>query len=79
MYKLLMDYVRAKAERIIAERESLGRFPAPCSMYDILANIREDITECMRELHRKGEYRASATVNKTPMLLRRNKIKRDGS
>lgn len=76
---MLLDYVRNTAERIIAERERQGKSPASCTLFELMEEAREDITECMRELHRKGEYRASATVNKTPMLLRRNKTKKDGS
>lgn len=71
---MLLDYVRNTAERIIAEKEQSDIVPATRTLNDLMHEVREDLTECMRELHRKGEYRASVNVNKIPMLLRNEKI-----
>ena len=70
---MLIDYVRNTAGRIIAEKVQNGVEPASCTLHDLMNEVREDMTECMRELHRKGEYRASVNINKIPMLLNINK------
>ena len=66
---MLIEYVRNTAERIIAEKEQNGIAPASCTLHDLMNEVRDDMTECMRELHRKSEYRASVNINKVPMLL----------
>lgn len=48
-----------------------GESPACCLLSEIMNELREDVTECFRQLHYDGEFRASATVNKIPMLLRK--------
>ena len=70
---MLIDYVRNTAGRIIAEKEQNGVEPALCTLHELMNEVREDMTECMRELHRKGKYRASVNINKIPMLLIINK------
>ena len=67
---MLLEYIRNLTERIISEREQNGTVPSVCTLHDLMAEAKDDITECMRDLHRNGEYRASTTVNKIPMLLR---------
>ena len=68
---MLLDYVKNTAERIIAQKEMEGISPACCLHSEIMNELRDDITECFRQLHYDGSFKASATVNKTPMLLRK--------
>ena len=70
---MLLDYVQNTAERIIADKENRDINPACCTLSELIAEVREDIKECMRELHRRGKYRASININHTPMLLRTTK------
>lgn len=68
---MLIDYVRNTVQRIIDEKERAGKAPLCCTLNDIMPELIEDVTECMRELHRAGEYLGSKTVNKIPMLLKK--------
>ncbi|MBD5173802.1 MAG: hypothetical protein HDT08_04105 [Bacteroidales bacterium] len=68
---MLTQYVKNTAERIISQKEQRGESPACCLLSEIMNELREDVTECFRQLHYDGEFRASATVNKIPMLLRK--------
>lgn len=68
---MLLDYVRNTAERIIAEKERAGKIPACCTLTELMKELTEDITECMRQLHRDKVFTASTTVNKIPMLIRK--------
>lgn len=69
---MLLDYVRNVTESVIAGKETEGQQPA-CLLYsELLERLRSDALECMRELHRSGEYRAQVSgVNKEPTLTRK--------
>lgn len=68
---MLKDYVRNTVERIIRDQEQRGDLPAVCTIDALMKEAREDILECMRDLHREHIYRASKTINQIPMLIRR--------
>ena len=68
---MLKDYVRNTVDRIISSREQRGEMPAVCTLDELMKEAREDILECMRDLHRERLYRASKTINQIPMLIRR--------
>ncbi|HAB41843.1 MAG TPA: hypothetical protein DCE24_08300 [Porphyromonadaceae bacterium] len=68
---MLIDYVRNSVERIIATQEQNGDMPAACTLNDLITEAKEDILECMRQLHRDGDFRATVNINKIPMLIRR--------
>ena len=63
---MLIDYVRNSVERIIATQEQNGD-----TLNDLITEAKEDILECMRQLHRDGDFRATVNINKIPMLIRR--------
>lgn len=68
---MLLDYVRNVTESVINEKEAQGQQPA-CLLYsELLERLRTDALECMRELHRNGEFRAQVSgVNKEPSLTK---------
>ncbi len=68
---MLIDYVRNTAQRIIAEKERAGKSPPCCTLSELMSELTDDVTECMRELHRAGEYRGAKNINKIPMLLKK--------
>lgn len=68
----LMPYISHMADKIIDRKEKSGVVPLGASSVEILTDIHEDAIECMRELHRKGEFTGSNTLNH-PMLLRKEK------
>lgn len=69
---MLLDYVRNVTESVIAEKETEGRQPASLLYSELLERLQSDALECMRELHRNGEYQAQVSgVNKEPALTRK--------
>lgn len=68
---MLIDYVRNTAQRIITEKERAGKSPLCCTLPELMAELTDDVTECMRELHRADEFHGTTTVNKIPMLLKK--------
>ena len=64
-----MGYVMAKTEEIMTLKEQEHAVPVCATLHEIIKDVREDVTECMRELHRQGFYRASRTIN-LPMLMK---------
>lgn len=68
--KKLMPYVMARVEFIVAEKEAKYVRPILATEPEIVANIREDVIECMRELHRTDCYVATNTIN-NPALMKK--------
>lgn len=67
--KKLMPYVKKRVELIVAEKEAKYIRPILATETEIVAEIREDVIECMRELHRAGSYLAVNTLN-SPALMK---------
>ncbi len=74
--KKLMLYVEARVENIIGEKETNHIMPLLATENDIVANVRADVLECMRELYRQDKYIPTNTLNH-PALLKKNKYDRD--
>lgn len=66
-----MPYVESRVESIVAEKEELYIAPLIATETEIVANVREDVLECMRELHRTKRYMATNTLN-YPALIKVN-------
>lgn len=58
-------------EKVIAEYEGKGKAPAQCDLHDIIREIAPDITSEMRRLIKEGGYVGSITINKIPVLKRK--------
>lgn len=67
---MLIDYIRSTASRIIADKETAGRAPAVCTLDELMTELREDATECLRQLCRSGEFRPHVNINRVPMVER---------
>lgn len=58
--KLLLPYVEARTNDVINDKTSRGIFPLLATEPEIIADIRGDVLECMREpsptksIHRHG-------------------------
>lgn len=66
----LMPYVEARVGLIIAQKGERDIRPLIATEPEIVTGIREDVIECMRELHRNGCYVATNTIN-SPALMRK--------
>lgn len=64
----IAEAVGLAAAEVTEERRAAHCWPYVASLHDITCRLLPAITESMRELHRKGEYRATCTINKHPML-----------
>lgn len=64
----LDGYVAEVVARKIAEKREKGTYPYCCTLSEIMDELREDVTGCMRSLH-GDRYRASININKVPMLI----------
>ncbi|MBD5223627.1 MAG: hypothetical protein HDS71_06215 [Bacteroidales bacterium] len=61
--KKLMPYVEARVAMIVSEKESHYISPVIATETEIISDIRSDVIECMRELHRTEKYHATNTLN----------------
>jgi hypothetical protein len=68
--KLILPYVESCASSIISYKEKNCIEPLCVSDVELLYGIRENITECMRELCRQGKYKASISLNH-PIIIKR--------
>lgn len=68
LQEMLLGYVSAKTAAIIAAKETGGKRPLGASEDELMEGIRDDVRECMRELHRVRFYRGSKTINKAMLL-----------
>lgn len=59
-------------ERVIKGAETAGKLPQ-CDLHDIFRHIENDIKAEMRRLIMEGKYQGSITINKVPVLRRRDK------
>lgn len=64
-----MPYVIARVESIVAEKEVNYISPVIATEPEIVANIREDVLVCMRELYKTGRYNETNTLN-YPALMK---------
>ncbi len=60
-------------EQVIAEKESKRKAPADCNLHDIFRSIEDDIKKEMRQLIVSGKYQGAITINKVPVLRRKEK------
>ena len=67
--KKLMPYVEARVDTIMKYKEDNNISPAIVMEPEIVADIRTDVLECMRELHRNGSYCGTLTLN-SPALMK---------
>ena len=58
-------------EQVIAGKQSKGKAPADCNLHDIFRYIEDDIKKEMRQLIVSGKYKGSITINKIPVLRRK--------
>lgn len=58
-------------EQVIAEKQSKGKAPADCNLHDIFRSIEDDIKKEMRQLIVSGKYQGAITINKVPVLRRK--------
>lgn len=71
---MLKDYVKAVADRIISDKQTRGIYPACCTLAELIHEATDDMTECLRELHKQGDYRAFLSgVNRMPAIECRQK------
>lgn len=70
--EILLGYVERKVERILMVKEDTLDYPLVVTDMEIMKEMREDVRECMRELHRGGRYQGTTTLNH-PALKRRYK------
>ena len=70
--KKLMPYVEARTECIIAHKQSKHIVPELATEPEIVADIRSDVLECMRELHRTDKYDAVNTLNHPALKKKEN-------
>ena len=61
--KKLMPYVEARTESIIAQKQSQHIVPELATEPEIIADIRSDVLECMRELNNSDKYVEVNTLN----------------
>lgn len=61
-------------ELVIERREAVGRLAVTLAQLQeaLPETDKEELKECMRELARRGRYKAGLTVNKIPMIRRVN-------
>lgn len=59
-------------EQVIAENEKKGVL-AQCDLHDIIRTITPDLTSEMRRLIKEGGYVGSITINKIPVLRRKER------
>ena len=57
-------------DRVIEENEAAGRLPQ-CDLHDIFRNLEDGVKAEMRRLIMEGKYQGSITINKVPVLRRR--------
>ncbi len=58
-------------EQVIADNQSNGKLPQ-CDLHDIIRAIVPGITAEMRRLVKSGKYTGSITINKIPVLRRKD-------
>ena len=61
--KKLMPYVEARTENIIAQKQNQRIVPELATEPEIIADIRSDVLECMRELNNSDKYIEVNTLN----------------
>ncbi len=66
----LMPYVEARVEGIISDKAKQNVMPLLATESEIVANVRTDVLECMRELYRKEKYVPTNTLNH-PALMKK--------
>ena len=70
--KKLMPYVEARIESVIGDKEASHIRPLIATENEIVANLRGDVLECMRELYRQDRYTPTNTLNH-PALIKKEK------
>ena len=70
--KKLMPYVEARVERVISDKESSYTRPLVATENEIVANVRGDVLECMRELYRQEKYTPTNTLNHPALMKKEN-------
>lgn len=65
----LLPYIRLRVEEILENKKNEKIVPLGATDLEIMLEFRDDLLECMRELHRLCEYKASRTIN-YPMLIK---------
>lgn len=68
--KKLMPYVEARVEGIILDKNARHIIPLLATENEIVANVRTDVLECMRELYRQEKYVPTNTLNH-PALMKK--------
>lgn len=66
----LKAYVAMRAETVLRQKEESNKLPVIATEREIIAEIRKDVLESMRELFREGIYRGTTTLNE-PALMRK--------
>ena len=70
--KKLMPYVEARTESIIAHKQSKHIVPEFATEPEIIADIRSDVLECMRELNNSDKYIEVNTLNHPALKKKEN-------
>ncbi|MBD5585350.1 MAG: hypothetical protein HDQ88_09730 [Clostridia bacterium] len=70
--KKLMPYVETRVESVITEKESCNIRPLIATENEIVANVRGDVLECMRELYRQEKYTPTNTLNHPALMKKEN-------
>ena len=60
-------------EKVITDCESRGEGPVQCDLHDIIRAVAPDKTSEMRRLIKEGGYTGSITINKIPVLRRKER------
>ena len=66
----LMPYVESVVNDIIIKKEEDNIRPLCVNDVEVTYGVRNDVLECMRELHRSGKYQGVNGLNH-PMLLKK--------
>lgn len=66
----LLEGVRCLVEKTLYYKETHNISPLIVTEMDLIKGFRDELLECMRELARRGEYKATRTIN-YPALKRK--------
>lgn len=58
--------------KVIAEKEEKGQAPIQCDLHDIVRTIEGELIDGMRKLVISGEYEGAITINKIPIVRRKD-------
>lgn len=64
----LKKYVEMRVEEIFSEKESRSILPLVATHSEIMADIRQDVIDCMRLLYQEGKFKGTRTLNQAALM-----------